>query len=103
MIHKGFNEGYTKGIHDQDALTILQALIERYEPVDLLRYPSEVRAFAYLLWHHALVEEQRRPLQNQLQGAGNLLRVFPNGSHFDYLKKEIRITIAEGGKQVSHY
>lgn len=94
-VNQAYNEGYTKGIHDQDALAILQVLIARYEQVDLLRYSSEVRAFAYLLWHHTLTEEHRGPLQNQLQGAGNLLRIFPNGSNFEYLKREIRETIAQ--------
>lgn len=94
VMNQGYNEGYTKGIHDQDALLILRVLIRLYEPLDLLRYPAETRAFAYLVWHHALTDGSRIPLQAQLHAAGQLLQVYPDGSSFDYLKDEIEKVIA---------
>ncbi|PHN02035.1 DNA repair ATPase [Flavilitoribacter nigricans] len=94
-VNQRYNEGYTKGIHDQDALLILDELVKLYETIDLLRYPSDIRAFAYLLWHHALTEADRQLLQTQLRGAGTLLRVFPNGSTFDYLREEIQEALSK--------
>lgn len=93
VMNRGYNEGYTKGIHDQDALLILRALVQKYDPLDLLRYPAEIRAFAYLVWHHSLEDEKRKSLESQLDGAGQLLQVYPEGSPFEYLKEEIAETI----------
>lgn len=88
-VSRAYDEGYTKGIHDQDAMVILEQLTAIYRQADLLRFAPSVRAFAYLIWHQFLPENKRQEFQRQLQAAGTLLQVYPNSSDFAYLKAEL--------------
>ncbi|MCB0632657.1 MAG: DNA repair ATPase [Saprospiraceae bacterium] len=92
---QGFDEGYTKGIHDEDAFLILEALVELHSRIDLLCFSPQVRAFAFLLWHHLLPQPERALLQDQLTAAGQLLQVFPGSNDFAYLQSNIRESVCE--------
>lgn len=94
-VNGAYDEAYTKGIHDRDALRILEELVRLYEPAGLLRYPPEIRAFAFLCWQYLLPASSREQLLGQLAGAGDLLKVYPGSSDFEYLRTEIREKIAE--------
>ena len=84
-----YQEGYTKGIHDADALLILEALLQLESGIDLLHFSPDVRALAQLIWQKFLDEGVRTSLQQQLKSAGAILEVFPDTHEFDYLIKEI--------------
>lgn len=58
-MEKRYQEGYTKGVHDEDGAKILKGLLGLYHTVDLLIYRSEVRAMARLFWHR-LVDERAK-------------------------------------------
>ncbi|MFT4622252.1 MAG: hypothetical protein ACI8PZ_000908 [Myxococcota bacterium] len=45
-----YEEGYDRGIHDADAVRILQALVGLRKTADLLRFPSTARTLATLYW-----------------------------------------------------
>ncbi|MFI5958157.1 DNA repair ATPase [Cryptosporangium sp. NPDC051539] len=45
-----YEEGYERGVHDQDAALILTTLVELYEGAGLLRYPPSARAAAQYFW-----------------------------------------------------
>jgi hypothetical protein len=95
VAERGYDEGYTKGIHDEDALLILNALVRLHQNIDLLCFAPEVRAFAFLFWHHLLPEAERALLKDQLTAAGHLLEVFPGSRSFDYLQDNIRQILNE--------
>ncbi|NEA55732.1 DNA repair ATPase [Streptomyces sp. SID13666] len=44
------DEGYERGVHDHDTVTLLRALLDLHSTAGLLRYPSAVRAAAQLFW-----------------------------------------------------
>lgn len=96
-----YNEGYTKGVHDADALLILSALLNLTQAADLLRFPSVSRAVAALYWKVYLDEERKAVLNNQLKGAGLILKVFPDTHEFDALiadlQEEIHSFVVETG------
>ncbi|NWK55957.1 DNA repair ATPase [Verrucomicrobiaceae bacterium N1E253] len=46
-----YTEAYTKGVHDQDAFKILEALLPIHKTIGLLRFSPAVRAAAMLFWH----------------------------------------------------
>lgn len=50
FIASRYQEGYEKGIHDHDAVKILQTILSIREQADLLRYPPKPRALALLFW-----------------------------------------------------
>ena len=45
-----YSESYTKGIHDQDATKILDALVTIYKAQQLARYSPAARACALVYW-----------------------------------------------------
>jgi len=45
-----YKEGYEKGVHDHDAVLLLQALIPAIERADLLRYDPLSRGLAQIFW-----------------------------------------------------
>lgn len=85
-----YHEGYTKGIHDEDAIAIVTALAELYQHIDLLHYPSNIRAFGKLFLQKILPETQRHYFLHQLQSAGVILEVFPDTKEFNYLIEELQ-------------
>ncbi len=55
-----YDEGYERGVHDQDAALILGALLRLHDGAGLLRYPPEARAAAQLFWAYGADDEARR-------------------------------------------
>jgi len=53
-----YAEGYTKGVHDLDAIEILTVLIQKHEALGMLTYPSHLRAQAQFFWN--LLDKSKR-------------------------------------------
>jgi len=45
-----YAEGYTKGVHDEDAARILEKLLPVHAEAGLLRYGPRLRAVAMVFW-----------------------------------------------------
>ncbi|MFJ1787404.1 DNA repair ATPase [Streptomyces anulatus] len=56
---EAYDEGYTRGVHDEDATAILAALLRLHPGAGLLRHEPAVRAAAQLFWAHSTDEAQR--------------------------------------------
>jgi MoxR-like ATPase len=54
-----YDEGYERGVHDRDAVLILDALLRLHTGAGLLRYPPGARAAAQLFWAHGTTEPAR--------------------------------------------
>ncbi|MFE2343768.1 DNA repair ATPase, partial [Streptomyces sp. NPDC059431] len=54
-----YDEGYERGVHDHDAVLILNAVLGLHASAGLLRHPSGVRARAQLFWAHRASERDR--------------------------------------------
>ncbi|MFJ3435918.1 DNA repair ATPase [Streptomyces cyaneofuscatus] len=54
-----YDEGYTRGVHDEDATAILRALLRLHTGAGLLRHEPAVRAAAHLFWAYGTEEAQR--------------------------------------------
>lgn len=55
-----YDEGYERGVHDQDATLILTALLRLYEGAGLLRHEPAARAAAQSFWAHGTTAEARQ-------------------------------------------
>lgn len=53
FINRNHNDGYERGVHDEDAARILDALLGLYASAGLLRFTPEARALATLFWAFA--------------------------------------------------
>ncbi|MGW9304575.1 DNA repair ATPase [Streptomyces cyaneofuscatus] len=56
---EAYDEGYTRGVHDEDAAAILRALLRLHTGAGLLRHEPAVRAAAQLFWAYGTEEAQR--------------------------------------------
>ncbi|HHG86607.1 MAG TPA: AAA family ATPase, partial [Bacteroidetes bacterium] len=96
-----YQEGYAKGVHDQDALHILRGLLALHTQIGLLRYLPADRACAAICWDHFVATEQQQLLNHRLKGVGYVLKVFPNTQEFGDLiadlEAEIRNFCTESG------
>jgi hypothetical protein len=66
-----YDEGYERGVHDQDAAAILDALLRLHAGTGLLRYPPASRAAAQLFWAYGTDEAARTAWSTR---AGSLAR-----------------------------
>lgn len=58
-VAEAYDEGYTRGVHDEDATAILRALLRLYADAGLLRHEPAVRAAAQLFWAYGTDEALR--------------------------------------------
>jgi hypothetical protein len=65
------DEGYERGVHDVDATLVLMALLDLKKAGGLLRYSSDARALAALLWADT-AEAERAILQRRARSYGQL-------------------------------
>lgn len=85
---KYYTEGYTKGVHDADALEIVKRILRIEQDMHLLSYSPEVRGKAMLFWN-AMNEEAKNLWIMKFQSAKGVLKLFPKTNSFDYLLKEL--------------
>ncbi len=86
---KQYQEGYVKGVHDEDAAKILLAYLEMEQSIDLLRFPASVRSQAHLVWEKLIDPEAKASLQQQFNAAQSLLEVFPDAKIIEDLQEQI--------------
>ncbi len=72
-----YSEGYSKGVHDQDAARILKALVEMQSTIGLLRFDAGCRAMAVLFWRSFGNRQQKSHMEARLQGFGTVTQAFP--------------------------
>lgn len=84
-----FEEGYTKGVHDEDARVILEHLIQLETEMGLLTFNPGTRALARLFWEELFEGSDKITLTKQLKNAGQVLSVFPESTAFDELKEDL--------------
>ncbi len=93
-----YQEGYERGIHDQDSAKLLIALLEMYQQAGLLRYSPRSRALGLLYCHqHREDSEQFQKMAwSQLaQSLSQLERTFNVADAFDSLRKELSTTLID--------
>jgi hypothetical protein len=84
-----YDEGYDRGVHDQDAAHILQTVLRLHAEADLLRYPPPVRAAAQLWWAFGTAEEERRARATRAQSLARARAAFGASSAVTDLAAEL--------------
>lgn len=72
-----YREGYSKGVHDQDATRILKALLEIDNACGILRYSARSRALANLFWWNFGDSRTKKLIESKLSGFGAVAQLFP--------------------------
>ena len=92
-VSENYIEGYTKGVHDVDAVAIIKVLTRKHLELKALRFAPDIRAFAQYFWRE-LPEEIQSDKNRKIKSSGDILRLFPESQAFDFvlnaLRKEIQ-------------
>ncbi|MGB1296279.1 MAG: DNA repair ATPase, partial [Flavobacteriales bacterium] len=89
---KYYTEGYTKGVHDGDALHILKAILQMDEDMGLLKYSPINRGCALWFWN-GISDEEKQSWKVKFKSASAVLRLFPDSESFDYLISELIVDL----------
>ena len=89
-----YKHGYQKGIHDNDAALIIQAVLPTMASADLLMFDPFARGLASLFWNKlALVSDQANSLKNswpqRAKSAASLKKLFANSQAEELIATEI--------------
>jgi len=71
-----YQEGYEKGVHDNDAVLILTQLLDKYKTQPLLRYSPSARAIASYFWLKTTDDKYNKQLINQAKTANKIQQAF---------------------------
>ncbi|OQY26988.1 MAG: AAA family ATPase [Candidatus Cloacimonetes bacterium 4572_55] len=84
-----YEEGYIKGVHDHDAAKIASAMVDMIRHIDLLRFPPQTRACGMLCWFAFIDDDLREYLTARLQGASEIIRIFPESREFGRIRQDL--------------
>ena len=90
-----YQEGYSKGIHDQDASVILTQLLRMHAQGGVLKYGTMVRASAVFYWSYTLNKELKKDLLNRILAAGVIMQAFPENYELGHLQQELTLEIQQ--------
>jgi hypothetical protein len=93
-----YQEGYERGIHDQDAAILLSALLEMYQSAGLLRYSPSSRALGLLYCHrHREDSEQFQKMawSHLAKSFSQLQRTFNVSNAFQSLRGELTSSLLD--------
>ncbi|MFI6739390.1 DNA repair ATPase [Nonomuraea sp. NPDC050451] len=93
-VESRYDEGYERGVHDHDAVAILDVLVRLRSGAGLLRYPAEVRAGAQLFWAFGLDEVSRKTFTTRAVSLVRARAVFGPTPALDSLSVELETLIA---------
>ncbi|GAB2884251.1 DNA repair ATPase [Uliginosibacterium flavum] len=84
-----YQEGYQKGVHDSDALRILQQLVSMQAEAGLLAFGATERAWAQLFWYHGCFDADRDTHQRGARAAEQMRSLFGARHSFERLAVDI--------------
>lgn len=97
-----FGEGLVKGIHDEDALTIVSKLQQIHNELGLMRFTSEERALAQLFWNF-LQDERKEYYQKQFEIIALISSSFTSKNGFERLNEELSKEIKTFAEQYQFF
>ncbi|CAL2090417.1 DNA repair ATPase [Tenacibaculum sp. 190524A02b] len=93
-----YAEGYVKGVHDVDAAKILHVLTHKHHELGLLTFTPNNRAYAQYFWY-SLTEEIQKNYNETIKASGEVLRVFPNSTAYDFIITDLKDALTAFAKE----
>jgi len=84
-----YAEGYTKGIHDQDAHRIVSELLRIHQTIGLLKFGAKSRALGLLFWECWEDHEEKALLEAKLLAFGGMRKTFGRDETQSYYISEL--------------
>jgi hypothetical protein len=107
-----YKEGYEKGIHDQDAVLLLQTLLPAMDSADQLRFDPLCRGIAQIFWANIqhleadgqekllVLKSQIKSWHERAQSAFQMKEIFNNNKAIQLLRLEVQQALSDF---YSHY
>ena len=95
-----YQEGYQKGIHDDDALRLLAALILMQDQAGLLAWGPTERALALLYWQHGHLIAHRESLLRRARAALQMQELFGRRDALDQLEADVARSLGHFVREV---
>ncbi|MFF2007592.1 DNA repair ATPase [Streptomyces sp. NPDC058195] len=83
-----YDEGYQRGVHDEDATAILATLLRLRSGAGLLRFPPTVRAAAQLFWAYGANEARRVSWTRRARSLARARETFGLATAVDALRQQ---------------
>ncbi|WP_073222727.1 DNA repair ATPase [Streptomyces sp. NBRC 110465] len=93
---EAYDEGYTRGVHDEDAAAILAALLRLHADAGLLRHEPGVRAAAQLFWTYGVDTDLRTSWARRAVSLARARDTFGLAPAIAVLQEEWAAAIASG-------
>lgn len=90
-----YDEGYDRGVHDEDAVKILHSLLGVYKAAGWLRYTARARSAAILTWTFGVHPKGKDVWLNQARSLTLLKTVFSGAGDSDAFEAEVAQKILE--------
>lgn len=94
-----FDEGYIRGVHDQDAAKILTELLLMEQSLGLLAYAPQLRAVTWFVWQQLVPEARRSQLERWVHSLATVDRLLPNHSQSQECAAAVRDELAKHGSE----
>lgn len=99
-----YDEGYQRGVHDEDATAILATLLRLHTSAGLLRFPPAVRAAAQLFWAYGTDEARRTSWTRRARSLARARETFGLTPAVTALQEEwADVIAADGSRAVAAY
>ena len=95
-----YQEGYQKGVHDEDAARVLAALVTMQAQAGLLAWGPTERALAQLYWHHGRFVAERESLQRRARAAMQMRELFGTRDAMDRLEADVAQALSDFAREV---
>ncbi len=95
-----YDEGYERGVHDEDAAAILEALLRLHAGAGVLRYPPDMRAAVQLYWAFGASDDDKASWVARVGSLARARAAFGHGSGIAELCAEAGAAVASflGGR-----
>ncbi|MFN3556183.1 MAG: DNA repair ATPase [Bacteroidales bacterium] len=87
-----YGEGFVKGVHDSDALPLLQNLLEKHRDLGMLRYPAAARVLARIFWYYA-PQDKKDYFKKQFVFINLMQQVFEQKENYKHLLAKLAQSI----------
>jgi hypothetical protein len=94
-----YQEGYQKGVHDEDALRLLGGLVAMQDAAGLLAWGPTERALALLYWQHGAEPAARESLLRRAKAAMQMKSLFGQGQALAELDAALAAVLGEFAQQ----
>jgi MoxR-like ATPase len=98
FIATRYQDGYEKGVHDEDAVRIICALVKMQEQAGLLAWGPTERALALLYWQDKRFGAERESLQRRARAALKMAQLFGAHQSLQQLEAETAQALAAFAK-----